>query len=130
VVAPELEPALVALHARLVATRRRRSRVEAPMPLTMAYDFLFAIGHARLGGQARARELAAGATAALAGVAGDPRDQLRMSEAPVELALPHLARLADHFGLITDALGTNTHFCMYVLQFVDALVCGFANRDC
>lgn len=43
---------------------------------------------------------------------------------PVDLALERVAQLAPAFERVTDAFGTNSHFCLSVLHFVDSLVQG------
>ena len=68
-----LSTALEALVQRVGKTRRRRSPLEAPAAYTAAYaGFQLALGFARIGRPARARELAADAQRGLAEVAADP----------------------------------------------------------
>jgi hypothetical protein len=49
------------------------------------------------------------------------------SHAPTDLALEQIAKLAACFGNITDTFGTNSHYCVSVLHFVDSLVHGITD---
>jgi hypothetical protein len=65
--------ALERVHAKVLATHRERSPLEAPEALTTAYvELEFAYGFARLGKRDRARALVDTARAALGPVLGDP----------------------------------------------------------
>ncbi|ATB37124.1 hypothetical protein CYFUS_002545 [Cystobacter fuscus] len=47
-----------------------------------------------------------------------------LSQAPVDVALPALARLSEQLPGVTDSYNTNSHFCLSVVEFADALVLG------
>ncbi len=47
-----------------------------------------------------------------------------LSQAPVDVALPGLARLSEQLPGVTDSYNTNSHFCLSVVEFADALVLG------
>ena len=49
--------------------------------------------------------------------------------APTEAAMVGLRALTSEFKSIKDIYNTNTHFCLSVVTFVDALVLGFASGD-
>jgi hypothetical protein len=49
------------------------------------------------------------------------------SYSPRATALAGLAELAEQLPLITDSFGTNSHFCLAVIQFIEALVLGYAS---
>lgn len=46
-----------------------------------------------------------------------------------ETALPGLTRLAQQLPWITDSFNTNTHYCLSLLCFADALVLGYVGDD-
>ncbi len=46
-----------------------------------------------------------------------------------QLALRGLGQLAGELGKITDSLSTNSHFCLSVISFMEALVLGYARSD-
>ena len=54
---------------------------------------------------------------------------LAYAQAPLQNALGGLAELAAQLRDITDSYGTNSHFCMSVLQFVESLVLGITSDD-
>jgi hypothetical protein len=47
-----------------------------------------------------------------------------LAHAPVEVALPALARLSEQLPSVTDSYNTNSHFCLSVVELADALVLG------
>ncbi|MFP2961071.1 hypothetical protein ACLEPN_25485 [Myxococcus sp. 1LA] len=47
-----------------------------------------------------------------------------LAHAPVELALPGLARISEGLPNVTDSYNTNSHFCLSVVELADALVQG------
>ncbi|WP_342381325.1 hypothetical protein NVS55_16840 [Myxococcus stipitatus] len=47
-----------------------------------------------------------------------------LAHAPVDTALPGLARLSEALPTVTDSFNTNSHFCLSVVDFADALVLG------
>lgn len=48
---------------------------------------------------------------------------------PTETALPGLLRLAQQLPWVTDAFNTNSHFCLSLVDFADALVLGHVGDD-
>ena len=54
---------------------------------------------------------------------------LAYAHAPLGNALGGIAELADHLRDITDTFGTNSHFCLSVLHFVESLVLGLTSDD-
>ncbi len=54
---------------------------------------------------------------------------LALANAPVEYALAGLERLAQQLPFITDSFNTNSHFCLSMISFADALVLGHASED-
>ena len=60
----------------------------------------------------------------------DVRDCTRMlTRAPIADALAGLARLRPLLGNVTDSASTNTHACLSVIEFMTALVLGYAMHD-
>lgn len=51
------------------------------------------------------------------------------SQAPIANAIGGIADLAGQFRDITDSLGTNSHYCLSVLHFVESLVLGITSDD-
>lgn len=47
-----------------------------------------------------------------------------LAHAPLELALPGLARISEGLPTVTDSYNTNSHFCLSVVELADALVQG------
>lgn len=47
-----------------------------------------------------------------------------IAHGPIDPGLERLARIAPHFQHVTDAFGTNSHFCISALHFIDSLVHG------
>ncbi|WP_164016882.1 hypothetical protein [Pyxidicoccus trucidator] len=47
-----------------------------------------------------------------------------LAHAPVEVAMPGLARLSEQLPSVTDSYNTNSHFCLSVVELADALVLG------
>src|SRR6185503_7904301 len=54
---------------------------------------------------------------------------LAYAQAPLRNALGGIAELADQLRDITDSLGTNSHYCLSVLHFVESLVLGITSDD-
>jgi tetratricopeptide (TPR) repeat protein len=54
---------------------------------------------------------------------------LAYAQAPVTSALTGIAELASHLREMTDTFGTNTHYCLSVLHFVESLVLGITSDD-
>lgn len=54
---------------------------------------------------------------------------LAYAQAPLASALGGIAELAAQLGDITDSLGTNSHYCLSVLHFVESLVLGITSDD-
>lgn len=52
-----------------------------------------------------------------------------LSHASTELALPGLLRVAQQLPWITDSYNTNTHYCLALVDFADALVLGHVGDD-
>ncbi len=52
-----------------------------------------------------------------------------MGHLPTETALPGLLRLAQQLPWVTDAFNTNSHFCLSLVDFADALVLGHVGDD-
>ena len=52
-----------------------------------------------------------------------------LSHASTELALPGLSRVAQQLPWITDSFNTNSHFCLSMVDFADALVLGHVGDD-
>jgi hypothetical protein len=50
------------------------------------------------------------------------------SQAPEQNAVAGLGKLTAHLKHITDSYGTNSHFCRSVIQFMEALVLGYASE--
>jgi cellulose synthase operon protein C len=106
----QLATALEQLLTRIRTTRRKRSPVEAPVPLTGAYATLqLAHGFARIGQHERARALVGEARAALAAVIADPVHAYLAAafEARIEqtiAGLPPEAPLPDALGAQLAAL--------------------------
>lgn len=51
------------------------------------------------------------------------------SQTPLPIALDGIAKLAGQLRYITDSLGTNSHYCLSVLHFVESLVLGITSDD-
>jgi hypothetical protein len=64
----------------------------------------------------------------------DPRLQVHhaaataWSHAPEAHAVANLEKLSKHLKTVTDSYGTNSHFCRSVIQFMEALVLGYASE--
>ncbi len=54
---------------------------------------------------------------------------LAYAQAPLQNALGGLAELAAQLRDITDSYGTNSHYCLSVLHFVESLVLGITSDD-
>jgi hypothetical protein len=52
-----------------------------------------------------------------------------VTRAPEDLALATLARLAEGLGRVTDSFNTNSHFCLSVIAFMEALIFPYAAED-
>ena len=114
---------------------------EQARPATRAVDTLrgrlaLAGGLAYLGDFARALPIFDQARCALDGEMSLPERldltralALAYAQAPLDHALAGIAALAGQFREITDMFGTNSHYCLSVLHFVDSLVLGIASDD-
>ena len=51
------------------------------------------------------------------------------AQAPINDALAAIADLSSQLRDITDSFGTNSHYCLSVLHFVESLVVGIASDD-
>ena len=54
---------------------------------------------------------------------------LAYAQAPLSNALGGIAELANQLRDITDSFGTNSHYCLSVLNFVESLVLGITSDD-
>ncbi len=54
---------------------------------------------------------------------------LAYAQAPIGDALAAIADLSGQFKEISDSFGTNSHYCLSVLHFVESLVLGIASDD-
>jgi hypothetical protein len=54
---------------------------------------------------------------------------LALSHTPTEVALSGLLRLAQQLPWMTDSYATNSHFCLSLVDFADALVLGHVGDD-
>jgi len=54
---------------------------------------------------------------------------LAYAQAPLQQALAGLADLTNHLRDISDSYGTNTHYCLSVLNFVESIVLGITSDD-
>lgn len=96
-----------------------------------------AAGLAFLGDSERAAALRAGDLEALDADELPPGERLgriralatACAAAPREQAVAELERLQKQLPRITDSYGTNSHFCLSVVSFIDAMVLGLASRD-
>lgn len=52
-----------------------------------------------------------------------------LGHAPTDIALPGLLRLAAQLPWLTDSFNTNSHFCLSLVDFADALVLGHVGDD-
>jgi cellulose synthase operon protein C len=52
-----------------------------------------------------------------------------LSHASTEVALPGLLRVAQQLSWMTDSYNTNSHFCLSLVDFADALVLGHVGDD-
>jgi hypothetical protein len=52
-----------------------------------------------------------------------------LSHASTELALPGLLRIAGQLPWVTDSYNTNSHFCLSLVDFADALMLGHVGDD-
>ena len=52
-----------------------------------------------------------------------------LSQAPQEVAAAGIMQLAEQLRVVTDYFNTNSHFCLSVVTFVEALVLGLASED-
>jgi hypothetical protein len=95
-----------------------------------------AAGLAYLGDIDRARPVFEQALAVLAGDIPMP-DRLKVTRAvaralgtaPLEVAIAGLDQLQDRLAIVTDSFNTNTHVCLSVLDFMEALVLGYASDE-
>ena len=52
-----------------------------------------------------------------------------LGHAPTEIALPGLLKLSAQLPWLTDNFNTNSHFCLSLVEFADALVLGHVGDD-
>jgi hypothetical protein len=103
-----------------------------PAQVPLATQLGIAAGLALLGHQPEATAVFERAFTALSRFQGPMPERLTLarglagalSQAPVEVALPALARLSEQLSEVTDSYNTNSHFCLSVVEFADALVLG------
>jgi hypothetical protein len=96
-----------------------------------------AAGLAFLGDTARAAEIRAADLAELDSAALQPAERLgriralatACAAAPRDQAIAELEQLQRQLPRITDSYNTNSHFCLSVVSFIDAMVLGLASRD-
>jgi hypothetical protein len=103
-----------------------------PEKMPLVAQLGVASGLAMLGRMTEASAVFDRAFAALGGFQGGMPERLTLTRslagalahAPVEQALPALARLSEQLPKVTDSYNTNTHFCLSVVELADALVLG------
>lgn len=96
-----------------------------------------AAGLAALGDFAQAEPIIAGTQAALPSWEIKPIERMRLiralaqawSQCPREPALAGLSRLSAELAGVTDMLSTNSHFCLSIVAFMEALVLGYVMSD-
>jgi hypothetical protein len=96
-----------------------------------------ASGFMYLGAFAQAQPIVDDALARLGRESLHPPDRMRLSRATAqvfshastEVALPGLLRIAQQLPWITDGFSTNSHFCVSLVEFADALVLGHVGDD-
>ncbi len=105
---------------------------------TLRARLALASGFAYLGSAAQAQPIIDEVQARLGREAGlIAADRMRLtravaqalSHAPTEVALPGLLRIAQQLPWITDNYNTNSHFCLSLVDFADALVLGHVGDD-
>jgi hypothetical protein len=107
-------------------------------PRTLQARLALASGFAYLGALAQAQPIIAEVQVRLGRESGlIIADRLRLtralaqalSHASAEVALPGLLRLAQQLSWMTDSYNTNSHFCLSLVDFADALVLGHVGDD-
>ncbi|MCP3142628.1 hypothetical protein [Pyxidicoccus xibeiensis] len=115
--------------AELVETARGLvSRPKTPLPVQLSV----AAGLAMLGRASEAGAVFEKAFDTLIAAKGSLAERLALTRslasalayAPVDTALPELARLSEGLPSVTDSYNTNSHFCLSVVELADALVLG------
>ncbi|HZI12109.1 MAG TPA: hypothetical protein VE153_17115 [Myxococcus sp.] len=104
------------------------TRPKTPLPAQLGV----AAGLAMLGRPGEAYPVFDKAFEALAAGKGTLPERLALTRslagalayAPVEAALPGLAKLSEGLPSVTDSYNTNSHFCLSVVELADALVLG------
>lgn len=104
-------------------------RIEARLHVAAGQAYVGDFEHARIALQST--------QAALADLKLTSKDRLRLgralaiawSHAPREEATVGLLGLAGQLTLITDSFNTNSHFCLSVVSFMDAMVLALANGE-
>jgi hypothetical protein len=104
------------------------TRPKTPLPAQLGV----AAGLAMLGRPGEASAVFDKAFDALAAGKGTLPERLALTRslagalayAPVDAALPGLARLSEGLPSVTDSYNTNSHFCLSVVELADALVLG------
>lgn len=146
----ELEELGTVLVSSMRSLRRVGLRTEAAELLTRAITVLkgddvatlqarlgLASGFMYLGAFTQAQPIVDDALARLGRESMHPPDRMRLSRATAqvfshastEVALPGLLRLAQQLPWMTDSFSTNTHFCVSLVEFADALVLGHVGDD-
>ncbi len=97
----------------------------------------FAAGLAYMGNTSRALQIMEQAKKALSDTSAPLGSRLELTrslalayaQAPIGDALAGIADLSNQLNGITDSFGTNSHYCLSVLHFVESLVFGIASDD-
>ena len=104
---------------------------------TLSARLALAAGFAYLGSMAPAQPIFDEALARLGKEKDLMPERLRLTRAaaralghaPTDIALPGLLRLSAQLPWLTDSLNTNSHFCLSLIAFADALVLGHVGDD-
>ncbi len=104
---------------------------------TLAARLALAAGFAYLGAMGPAQPIFDEALARLGKEKDLMPERLRLTRAaaralghaPTDIALPGLLRLSAQLPWLTDSFNTNSHFCLSLVDFADALVLGHVGDD-
>ncbi len=104
---------------------------------TLSARLALAAGFAYLGTMAPAQPIFDEALARLGREKDTMPERLRLTRAaaralghaPTDFALPGLLRLSAQLPWLTDSFNTNSHFCLSLVDFADALVLGHVGDD-
>lgn len=104
---------------------------------TLSARLALAAGFAYLGALAPAKPIFDEAMARLGKEKDLMPERLRLTRAaaralghaPTDIALPGLLRLSAQLPWLTDSFNTNSHFCLSLVDFADALVLGHVGDD-